>query len=82
MADEVLSQQTSHEFDAVANLDCKCMDAHTRKVILFCINERLKTLRTFPRGMVDGLEYDLLELKQQVMDCSMKRKPKKEDGKA
>ena len=77
----MLAQQTVDEFDAVADLDCKCMDAKTRRVILFCLNERLKTLRTFPRGMVDGLEFDLLELKQQVMDCKMGRKAKKADGK-
>jgi len=69
-----MAEQTVQEFAAVAQVDCKCIDASTRKVMLFLINERLKTLRTFPRGLADDLEYNLLDLKERLLQCEIKRK--------
>ena len=81
IADDIMADKTLHEFNAVAEVNCKCLDASTRKVMLFLINERLKTLKTFPRGLMDDLEYDLLELKEQLLECSMRKKKKPADGK-
>lgn len=52
-----------------ANIDCNMMDAKTRKVLLYLVNQELKKLNSFPSAWVKDSKEELQGIKAGIEMC-------------